>query len=465
MKSRDNLLIQFTEYLITVIFFIGIYFFFAFFYNSHLHFEEQLRLFLFTKDFFLSKLVIPGGLAEYLGGFLTQFYFLSFVGPLIITLILLAIQQVLRQIFNKVNPNDALFPLSIFPAVYAAMILCDEFYPLSGIVGVLMALFSVRIYLSVGCFRIRFISGLFLIGLTYWLAGGSSFMLLIIVIYLELFAYYKPQRNIFGSKENVQEIKEGFIYNLTQLCAFIILGIGLPLLVKQYLGFDSYSSAFLTESYYDIRGIIPKSILVLFGIPILLLFIISLFRIERKLNKVFLITQIVSMAIFCYFGFKIWVNFDAEEIMTYDYLVRNRRWNQVLKYSIKKPPQNYLSLTMLNLAVAKTGQLGDKMFNYDQHGLEGLFIPFNKVGYTAPLMGNEIFYHIGLINASQKYVFEAMEIIPQKDKSVRAIMRLAETNLINGSYKISEKYLKILGKTLFYRRWQKIPVNIYIMKT
>ena len=141
--------------------------------------------------------------------------------------------------------------------------------------------------------------------------------------------------------------------------------------------------------------------------------------------------------------------------MTYDYLVRNKRWNEVLKYSIRKPPQNYLSLAMLNLAVAKTGQLGDKMFNYDQHGIEGLFLPFNKVGYTAPLMGNEIFYHIGLINASQKYVFEAMEIIPHKDKSARTIMRLAETNLINGSYKISEKYLKILEKTLFYRRWAK----------
>jgi hypothetical protein len=68
-------------------------------------------------------------------------------------------------------------------------------------------------------------------------------------------------------------------------------------------------------------------------------------------------------------------------------------------------------------------------------------------------MGNEILYHLGLTNASQEYAFESMETIPDMGKSARVIKRLAETNLINGQYKVSEKYLKLLEKTIFYRKW------------
>ena len=71
------------------------------------------------------------------------------------------------------------------------------------------------------------------------------------------------------------------------------------------------------------------------------------------------------------------------------------------------------------------------------------------------MMGNEIFYHLALTNASQEYAFESMETIPNHNKSSRVIKRLAETNLINGNYAVSGKYLTILDKTLFYRKWSR----------
>jgi hypothetical protein len=75
-------------------------------------------------------------------------------------------------------------------------------------------------------------------------------------------------------------------------------------------------------------------------------------------------------------------------------------------------------------------------------------------------MGNEILYHLGLTNASQEYAFESMETIPSMGKSARVIKRLAETNLINGQYKVSEKYLKLLKKTIFYRKWAKNAMTV-----
>jgi hypothetical protein len=454
-NKKDKQLIQFIEYLFSGFFFAGILIFFTFFYRYHLHFEEQLRLFLVTWDFFLSKICNPGGLSGYLGGFLTQFYFLSFAGPLIITLVLLAIQQVTRQILLKVNPNYILFPLSFIPSLYSAMILCDEFYPLSGTIGFLIALLSFWFYINIKSDRNRFISGLILLPLIYWLAGGSYLMLLMLILVFELTSYFNPGKKIVKNPGMVENIEPASIYKLWFLLAFLILAAGIPLLVRKYLLFQPLGSTFLTEFYYDIRGLIPNTIPLLFGIPIVLIIIVSLYNLKEKYNRTALYIQTGILLIICFFGFKVWANFNAEEIMTYDYLVRNKNWNKVLEYNEKKPPQNFLSLAMLNLALAKTGLMGEKMFNYDQHGIDGLFLAFDKMGYTSPLMGNEIFYHLGLINASQKYVFEAMEIIPNKDKSARTIKRLAETNLINGDYKVAEKYLSLLEKTTFYRKWAK----------
>jgi hypothetical protein len=175
---------------------------------------------------------------------------------------------------------------------------------------------------------------------------------------------------------------------------------------------------------------------------------------EEKYFKAALSVQIALFTVLCLSGFKSFANFEAEEIMTYDYLVRNERWSNVLEYADKNPPRNFLSLAMLNLSLAKTGQLGNRMFSYDQHGVNGLFLPFNRE-YVTAAMGNEILYHLGLTNASQEYAFECMETIPNMGKSVRTIKRLAETNLINGQYNVSEKYLKLLERTMFYRKWAK----------
>ncbi|KAA6305365.1 hypothetical protein EZS27_042983, partial [termite gut metagenome] len=42
-----------------------------------------------------------------------------------------------------------------------------------------------------------------------------------------------------------------------------------------------------------------------------------------------------------------------------------------------------------------------------------------------------------MINTAQSFAFEAMEVIPDYQKSVRCIKRLAETNLINSQYEVA----------------------------
>jgi hypothetical protein len=262
------------------------------------------------------------------------------------------------------------------------------------------------------------------------------------------------------SREKTHSGKEVYSYNLRgwYFVAYLLIAAGIPLLVRQYLILQPLMMTFMSEFYYNILTTIPAAILVLFTLPPLLMLIVHFVSLKEKNIRAALSVQIAAFAVLCWLGFKSFANFEAEEIMTYDYLVRNERWNDVLKYADKNPPRNFLSLAMLNLSLAKTEQLGNRMFSYDQHGINGLFLPFNRE-YVTAAMGNEILYHLGLTNASQEYAFECMETIPNMGKSVRTIKRLAETNLVNGQYKVSEKYLKLLEKTIFYREWAKTTLT------
>ena len=442
--------VKFADYIFSGVFFAGLFVFFTFFYNSHLHFQEQFQLFLMTKGFFLSKLGFPGGFSGYIGGFLTQFYYLSFAGPLIIAGLLFTLQQVIKRILQSINSGSALFPVSFVPSLLAGMILCNEFYPLSAIIGFLLAMLSGLVYVGIKSGRSRFAAGLVLIPLTYWLAGGSHFSLLLLMLMYELLQSSGLRKKMPDSNKAVNSDNFKLWYSIT----YILIAAVIPLLVRQYFILQPLMMTFLSEFYYNIPTAIPVAVLVLFTLPPLLILIVWFISLKEKSYKAALTFQITAFAVLAWFGFKSLANFEAEQIMTYDYLVRNEKWDDVLKYADKKPPRNFLSLAMLNLSLAKTGQLGNRMFQYDQHGVNGLFLSFNRE-YVAPIMGNEIFYQLGLTNASQEYAFESMETIPGMGKSARVIKRLAETNMINGHYKASEKYLKLLEKTIFYRKWAK----------
>ncbi|MCU0454670.1 MAG: DUF6057 family protein [Bacteroidales bacterium] len=447
VKTVDGRLARNSALLSALIFFAAVFSFFAFFYNKHLHFEEETQLFLTTGDFFTAKMKLPGGLSGYLGGFLTQFYHLDLAGPFIIAVLLLGIQQLTLRILNRVNVNPAWFLLSFLPAVNGMLILCDEFYPLSGIVGILAALFAGWIYTGTDNRTKRFISGLLLIAVTYWIAGGSFLMLVGIILACEALIFFKARRRLKTRKDNQSSTLKGW-----QLTVLVVVAAAIPLLVRQFLVLQPLGLAYITEFYYDMRTVIPTAIPVILALPAILMALVYFLPENKVMHGSVIFAQAGILVILWYFGLKLWANFSAEQIMTYDQLVRNEKWKEVLDYAEKEPPRNNLSLAMLNLALAKTNRMGDQLFRYEQNGFNGLFLPFAKE-YVAPMMGSEILFQLGLINASQEYSFESTETTPNLDKSVRAIKRLAETNLINGQYEVAGKYLKILQKTVFYRKW------------
>ncbi len=452
MKNEKS--VRNSELVFSGIFFTGIFIFFMFFYNSHLHFAEQFQLFLLTGDYFVSKLAFPGGFNGWLGDFLTQFFYLSFAGPLIIVGLLLILQLIIKRMLAFINPDPGLFPVSFLPSLLSGMILCNEFYPLSSITGFLIAMIAGLFYMRIEGQTRRYVTGLVFIPLVYWLAGGSYLSFLLVIIVYESLARRRSGKDEGVSKAGGNRTFSRWMY----FPALIILSAGIPFLVRQFLIQQPVMLTYVTEYYYNLRTTLPSAVFLLFILPPVLMIIVKLAVIREKHMQPAIAVQAGLFALLAFFGFRSFANFEAEQIMTYDYLVRNERWKDVIKYAEKKPPKNYLSLSMLNLSLAKTGELGNSMFRYNQHGVNGLFLAFNRE-YVTALMGSEILYHLSLTNACQEYAFESMQTIPDMGQSARVIKRLAETNLINGQYNVSEKYLKLLENTLFYRKWAKTSMT------
>ena len=66
-------------------------------------------------------------------------------------------------------------------------------------------------------------------------------------------------------------------------------------------------------------------------------------------------------------------------------------------------------------------------------------------------MLSDICYQMGDLSSAQKFAFEGY--VSSVDGNPRLLQRLVQTNILTGAYAVAEKYIRILGQTLFYKEW------------
>ena len=69
---------------------IGIFLFWNVVYPHALSYQEQYQLFLWTGDYFVQRVSVPGGFADWLGEFVVQFYYVEWLGALLLALLFVA---------------------------------------------------------------------------------------------------------------------------------------------------------------------------------------------------------------------------------------------------------------------------------------------------------------------------------------------------------------------------------------
>ena len=398
-------------WLVTLVVGVSVFLFWSYRYPFALTYQEQLQLFLFDGDYFIDRLSEPGGLARYVAEFLVQFYNGVAIGAAIIAMLYMLIQRLTWRLM-KVKSH---YILSFMPVAMLWFAMGDESVMLTYAVALVMALAVMIAWTKLAPQNIvaKVVAVVILIPILYWLIGPLVLMVAVWMMPLS-----------------------------------VIYALALMLLSAHYLPFPMMR-VMLGISYYRIPVTLPY---VLMAIPVVVLLLGWLTKRLPEPKTWVLTGEALLLAVLVVvpqqFGF------DAKkyELMEYDYLVRISDWNGIIAKAEKKTPDLPMSVSATNLALAMTNQLGDKAFDFFQRGSEGLLPKFERNFATTQLTG-EIYFNLGLVNTAQRLAFEAMEAIPNYNKSARVVKRLAETNLINGEYKVAEKYLKMLEKTVFYRPW------------
>ena len=162
---------KFLRPLCTLVFGVAVFLFFGLGYPHHLHYQEQFQLFLFDSTYVWEIVRVPGGVADLLGRFSTQFFLYAWVGALIIAVLLSAVQILtLLALRQAQGPWEG---LSFVPAFLLWLFLLDENALMGGVWAVLLTQLAVWSYALLPKGWIGRIVILVTIPILYWMVGPS----------------------------------------------------------------------------------------------------------------------------------------------------------------------------------------------------------------------------------------------------------------------------------------------------
>ena len=416
--------------------------FFGLFYGQHLYRLEQLQLFEVTFQYLLSHLSVQGGFIIWIGELLIQFFRIPLAGAFIITVLLLLLQNYTYKILRHSGNNSALLiVISFLPSAAYWILLTIDFYCISGVVGLVLSLAWVNYYLKITGRRKRIITLLVIISVLYWLAGASYLVFASCVFTREMML-------IIGGK------KEQRTTGLPlALILALLLSLGLPLLARKFIFYDTLLQSFISEAYYQIRIFFPLPLILIFSFYPLAIIIRNSLHIRMSERQYDISTVLLLVFLISSFAggvFK-YADFGREKEIRYENLVYNKKWDKIIRIAEKEKPESAMSIVAVNLALAKTGRLSSEMLRFNQNS-KSLFLNYYREGMT-PFIASEPFYYMGFINFAQMFAMETVESTVDARYPSRSFRRVAETFILNGQYDIARKYLVPLSHTLFYRRW------------
>ena len=351
---------------------IGVFLFWYVAYPHALSYQEQYQLFLWTWDYFVERVSLPGGFADWLGEFIVQFYYLEWLGALLLALLFVALQRLTARLL----PKGGWCLLSLVPVALVLWLMGDINVLLSLSVAIVLALVLANVRLS----KPLSWMDVLILPIAYWLIGP------VVWVYILVRVTQLGWKHLWSA---------GWLLAV-QLMAYAWLLPQWPL-----------QQVMTGLSYYRIPLHYPQ-----------------------------------------------WSGYDKDmyELIRQDYLVRNERWDELVKrageYQVKTPFWS----NCVNLALSQKRLLADRMFDFYQSGENALIMPRTR-DLTSMLPSAEAFWRLGMVNSAQRYMFDTQESILNAKKSGRCTKRIAECMIVNGHYQTAAKQLNLLKKSLFYRSW------------
>lgn len=438
-----NLMIKTWKPLLSLLFGVAVVIFWSVPFVGGLCFQEQYQMFLFDTGYFLERIVLAGGLADYISEFLVQFCYMPVLGGAIIALLLMGIQAAVWGLMKQYGARHD-FPsylLSFLPSIALWCAMGDQNILLSFVVALFGALLMGWIHNRFHNRLVKVVFELVSTALVYWFLGPVVFVYVVLMI---------------GDTLKNAKQKDSILSGIGYSVCILVLTIAWILLTTQTLQYPLYR-IFAGLNYYRYPGTISPLPFVVMVWAVVIPFL-GMIPCHRKFlqklqqSKVVMALSYVLVIVASWFGIKASFDEMTYELIDYDFLVRTEQWDKIIEKAEKKPATTPLSVSCVNLALSQKGMLADRLFEFYQNGGEGLFPTFTR-DMISPVSTAEIFFRLGMVNDAERYMFEAQEAIPNYRKSARLTRRIIECEIINGNYQVAAKLLRRLQKTLFYSNW------------
>jgi hypothetical protein len=301
-------------------------------------------------------------------------------------------------------------------------------------VAFLFLLLFIYLYLSVAAFRYRWLLAVGTVPFLFWWGGPVTCLYAFCVFLWEL----------------LNRTRGWYWMFLIVLEAVLIAWASVFFAVS-----GSYKLAFLPDIYFHKGLIAPYWIYFSWiSLPVVLL-AAYLFRGQTLKKRGTILADVIQLVVIIglsWISIPVYNDAKSAKLKQLDYYARTHQWDTLIE-NCKGRQNNYLYLCYLNLALAEKGILADKAFTFDQHGEQGLFIPWNKTASTSSLL-SDLHFAAGTIAVSQEKAFESY-VSSLGYGNPRMLQRLVQTNLIYGEYPVAGKLLDLLGKTFYYSDWAK----------
>ena len=440
-------------------------------YNCFGNILSDAPIFMTGWTFLKNSLGLPGGLVMYVSGFLSQLYYYSWLGTVIIVLSALFLCELSRRHLVAAGYARATI-LASFPAVLLFLMYSRYKHPLSASLAVSLGLLFSLIFerLHLRRFLIRALVYCLMAAVLFWLAGTGG-----LCVFLLMTAIYA----IFVHRDFVLPVlalPAGFVivWGLAQYVflippqqAFFILT---PVSHVVATGMKTFSKALLIILY----SFVPFSVL-------LLLLGGKMFKRTRQNRKIrskrnrrkkthtangqkkLSVTTFKKSAVFAFpislMVAGLYFSYDRMSkpfFLAHDYSLR-KQWDKILKlsHSLPRGKTNVYFNHDIIRALYHTGRLPHDLFEFPLTP-HGLFLTHEKkVSYLTQLKLCDAYLELGHVNMAEKL---ASEILATKNHSGIAIEKLAWINIIKstgrptvGQDRTARIYLNALKKDLIYR--------------
>jgi hypothetical protein len=410
---------------------------FGYFYrigNYIFFFQENQSLFVYSDIYIHQFLIKPGGLLELAGKFLTQFYSDTFRGSLILALILILPGIIMIQINKRLIPGGtfSIF-LTLIPSSFLLMMQAHYYHMMEYNLGFLLVLLYFLVSIISVKQNTRYLVFAFF-PVFYYLTG--AFVWIFTGMYCFYFLVYE---------KGIRRI----------LSPLVLLGIGAISLVlfREILFFEPYTQLFLyplpfiNDPAHDLFFRIFAPFIVMYPLLFRGAGLVSLKLVTSKIFS--LVSGLILLPVIIY-GLSVLNNSQTARVIQLEKLVFEGEFDEAINLQEKDPSMNLIGQYFYNVALSETGQLCNRLFYGRQDfGSGSLILPWGNEHLS---WGAYFYYSIGLINEAHRWAYEEMVVYGWRPQSMKLLVK---TNLINGNYRMAQKYIDILKKTIYYNSWAK----------